>query len=127
MAGTIDQVYLMVPSLGEPRAFYEDVLGFPVIEEGDRSVEFDTGACRLKLERDFDPQTLAAFGLEEPGSNRGEGVIVNVRVADVEAVYERVQRAGDAALTEPKDVAWGKRLFLVRDPTGYVLEINRPL
>ena len=124
------QVFLMTSDLNRSRAFYE-TLGFEVAEEGDSSVEFDTGAARLKLEADFDPNTLSAFGLSPPGESRGDGVVVVVKVPDADAVADRAEDAtaahGGDILAGPRDVEWGRRLLLVSDPDGYTLEISQPL
>ncbi|MDS0294913.1 VOC family protein [Halogeometricum luteum] len=126
----IAQLFLMTRDLERARAFYE-ALGFTVADEGSRSVEFDTGATLLKLQADFDSETLSQFGLSPPGDARGEGVVVVVEVPDVDAVAERVRAATDGhggrLLAGPRDVDWGRRLVLVTDPDGYTLELSEPL
>lgn len=107
--------------------FYEQSLGLTCTERGERSAAFDTGACTLKVERDFDESTLAAFGLSPPGDSRGDGVVVVLEVEDVDAVYETAVEHDADTLIEPRDVDWGRRLFLVRDPDGYVLEVSQPI
>lgn len=124
----LDQTYLMVANLEAATEFYRDVLELNMHEKGENSIEFDTGSCRLKLEHDFDQETLAMFGLDSPGSNRGDGVIIVLDVDDVDAIYERIMDSTTPAevLAKPQDVSWGKRLCLVRDPEGYVLELSHP-
>lgn len=127
MAPTLHQTFLMVSDIERSTAFYGDTLGLDVADRGDRSTEFDTGETRLKIERDFDEAELAAFGLEPPGDARGEGLIVVIEVDDVDAVYDRAATAGANVLLEPTDVDWDRRMCLVRDPDGYVLELSRPI
>lgn len=127
MSRTLHQTYLMVSDLDESRTFYEDALGLDVAESGDRSVAFETGSCQLKLEADFDAETLSAFGLEPPGDERGRGVVVVLEVGDVDAVHESAGAAGADVVFGPTDVDWGRRMFLVRDPDGYVLEVSQPI
>ena len=128
MARQIPQIYLMVTDLEASARFYENGLGLPVAERGNRSVEFDTGACALKIEADFDEATLKEFGLEPPGNQRGDGAVVVLGVDDVEAVHERVDGLDEGrVLTPPTEVSWGRELFLVEDPDGYVVEVSRPL
>jgi catechol 2,3-dioxygenase-like lactoylglutathione lyase family enzyme len=126
----LTQVFLMTSDLTRSRAFY-DALGFEVAAEGSRSVEFDTGAARLKLEADFDPDTLSVFGLSPPGDSRGDGVVVVVEVPDADELAERAEDAtaahGGEVLAGPRDVDWGRRLLLVSDPDGYTLELSQPL
>lgn len=121
-----NQVYLMTADLDASVAFYEEALGLTCTDRGERSAEFDTGPCTLKVERDFDEATLDAFGLSPPGDSRGDGVVVVLEVDDVDSVYERAASADAETLVEPRDVDWGRRLFLVRDPDGYVVEVSEP-
>lgn len=126
MAPTTHQVYLMTADLDAAVEFYEQSLGLTCTDRGERSAAFDTGRCTLKIERDFDEGTLAAFGMSPPGESRGDGVVVVLEVDDVDAVYEMAEENDADTLIEPRDVDWGRRMFLVRDPDGYVLEISRP-
>ena len=127
MSETLHQVFLMVSDVDRSTEFYEESLGLSVESQSGDKVTFQTGRCSLVIEEDFDEETLAAFGLEPPGDNRGEGAIVVVEVDDVDTVHERAQAAGAEVLAPPRDVDWGRRMMLVRDPDGYVLEISRPI
>lgn len=127
MERVVDQVYVMASDLERSVAFYRDALGFTVSRQSDRSAAFDTGGCTLVVEQEFDEETLAEYGLAPPGESRGDGVIVVVRVDDVEAVHDRATDSGADVRMEPREVDWGRELFLVADPDGYVLEISRPL
>lgn len=127
MTKSLAQVYLMTPDLDASTEFFENDLGLTKTDEGDGTVSFDTGRCELKLESDFDEETLAAFGLEPPGEERGDGVVVVIEVEDVEGTFETAEAAGAEILLEPTEVEWGRKMFLVRSPTGYTFEISRPL
>lgn len=125
----LQQVYLMTTDLQRATRFY-CALGFEIADEGSRSVEFETGHAQLKIEADFDLETLSAFGLDSPGENRGKGAVIVLAVEDVDAVAEAVDAAtseyGGEVLTGPRDVDWGRRLLLITDPDGYVLELSQP-
>jgi len=122
----LHQVFLMVSDYEESYEFYAETLGLTVNRESDGHAEFDTGACSLVIEREFDEETLASFGLEPPGERRGAGAILVVEVEDVDGTYERLDAQDVPVLKEPQDVPWGRRMFLVKDPDGYVLEVSRP-
>lgn len=117
------EVYLMVNDVERSVHFYEDALGVPVDDRGERSARIETAAGTVTLEEDFDAETLADFGLEPPGDARGDGVIVVLEVEDADEACDRARDAGADVMTGPRDVPWGRRLFLVRDPDGYVLEV----
>lgn len=127
MTGTLHQSLLMVTDLDASTTFYRDIIGLnpDSVEEG--NAEFATGECTLVLESDFDEEIFDAFGLDEPGENRGDGVIVAIEVDDVDAVYSRADEAGVDIRMEPTDVDWGRRMALLTDPDGYVVEVSAPL
>jgi len=119
----------MVRDLDASVEFYRDVVGIETAEESDTNVEFDTGDATLVLESDFGPEVLDAFGLDEPGEERGRGVIVAVDVGDpdaVDAVEDRAVDAGADVRMGPRDVDWGRRMMLVADPDGYTVEVSAP-
>ncbi len=76
----------MVTDLDASTAFYESGIGLEPDHVGDGSVEFETGQATLVLEKDFDPDVLDAFGLDDPSDDRGNGIIVAVEVEDPEEV-----------------------------------------
>lgn len=117
----------MVSDIDRSTEFYSETLGLEVDERGERSTTFDSGGTELKLEQDFDDETLEAFGLDAPGDDRGAGLIIGIEAADLAGAYERSSHADCEILTEPREVSWGRELFLVRDPDGYVIEVSRPL
>lgn len=127
MPGTIPQTYLMVTDLVASVRFYRDVLELEPEKVSDRQAKFRTGSATLVLERDFDEPVLREFGLEPAGDERGAGVIVVLEVDDVEAADERAEAAGADVRIESRTVDWGRELFLVADPDGYVLEISKPV
>lgn len=124
------QAYLMTTDLERARTFYEEVLDLDPARVGDTSVAYETGACELKIQADFDPDVLESFGLESPpGSRRGAGAIHVLDTGDdVDDVFRRVKETigtvGGEVLTEPRDVPWGGRMCLVRSPDGYVFELR---
>lgn len=122
------QTYLMTSDLEGSRPFYESGVGLSPRCEGESSVAYETGNCELKLQTDFDEETLGSYNLEPPGENRGQGAIVVVEATEpLEDVYGRIRDLGEGfgeALTEPREVPWGGRMFLARDPNGYVYELR---
>lgn len=126
MPGELAETFLMVSDLEESVEFYEETIGLDVAKRGNE-VRFDTGATELVIEEDFDEQVLAQFGLEPPGEERGDGVITVIEVDDPDEVYERAEEHGADVVLEPRDVDWGRRMCLIADPDGYILEVSKPL
>lgn len=127
VTATLHQSLLMVTDLDASTEFYRDVVGLEpdAVEQG--NVEFATGQCTLVLESDFDEDVLDAFGLDDPGNDRGNGVIVAVAVDSVEEVHRRAAETGVDVRLEPTDVDWGRRILLLADPDGYIVEVSTPL
>lgn len=126
----LNQLYLMTADLERSRKFYEDGLDLTPERVGDATCSYEMGQCELKLQSDFSAAVLAEYNLDPPGDERGTGAIFVIAVErNLDDLYESLM-AQDASspgtvLTEPQDVPWGDRMFLVRDPEGYVLEIRR--
>lgn len=112
--------------------FWRDVLGFVV--QFDRPseklamLEHPDGAQVMFFEREGSWET----GAFEPPL--GRGVIIQVFVADVNAVAARVEAAGLSYFVPPfeKWRDWGDRLggqreFLLQDPDGYLVKIAQAL
>jgi len=130
MTPSLHQSLLMVTDLDASSEFYEDIVGVEPDVVSDGNIEYDTGQATLVLESDFGPDVLDAFGLEEPGDDRGDGVIVAIEVDgpdEVDAVCQRAYDSGRAVRMDPTDVDWGRRMALLADPDGYTVEISAPL
>jgi uncharacterized glyoxalase superfamily protein PhnB len=57
----------------------------------------------------------------------GQGFSVRITTADsIDAIADRVKRAGGTLEQEPADMPWGARVFVINDPNGYRLVISSP-
>ena len=85
---------------------------FIVAEDVARSATFYTGVLggTLILETPRDPNRTSAF--------------LNIRVADIQAVYRGWRARGAEFLTEPKDHGRELRCYL-RDPDGHLIEVGQ--
>jgi len=105
-------------------AFYRDVLGGEVVLEGEPTivklangwVTINTGGGPtddkpdISLAAPSDPNVVSAF--------------LNIRVADIYAIYERWSRNGATFLTPPTDRGAELRCYL-RDPDGHLIEVGQ--
>jgi catechol 2,3-dioxygenase-like lactoylglutathione lyase family enzyme len=105
-------VALVTNRFDEVSRFYGELLGFPVVDQWDRSNargrRFDAGDMRLEIidnEREQRPRELG-----EPGDK----VHIVVEVENIEEARERIKV--DAPPVQ--DTSWGARLFQIRDPDG---------
>lgn len=128
---------MMVTDYPASLAFWKGVLGFGVAFERPAQklacLLHPDGAQVMIYQRDGDWETGS---MEAPF---GRGMVVQVYVADVDAVAARVRAAGLAFYVEPREKwrDWGDRMggqreFLVQDPDGYLVMVverigERPL
>jgi catechol 2,3-dioxygenase-like lactoylglutathione lyase family enzyme len=120
----VHEVTLIVENIERSKEFYEDVLGFRQIENPGSRVELDAGRCSIVLEGDFEEEVFAQYNLRKPTGKRGDGLVLELNVDDVEEIYENAVEKGVEILTEPK-IMWGRNHFLLEDPDGYVLGIGK--
>ncbi|MGH9672962.1 MAG: VOC family protein [Bryobacteraceae bacterium] len=57
----------------------------------------------------------------------GKGVFLTIEVDDVDPFFERIRRDGHEILVDLRDEAWGQRHFSVRDPSGGLLDVVKPI
>ena len=105
-------VALVTDRFDDVTRFYGERLGFPVVEQWDRTHgrgrRFDLGGLRLEIldnQRVREPLDVGAAA---------EKVQVVVEVDDVDAARARL----DVDAPPPTDTSWGARLFQLRDPDG---------
>jgi len=119
---------LDVSDLDRSLQFYVDVIGFKVLygRPEERFAFLDLDGANLMLEEAAGPgRRFPSAPLERPF---GRGVNFQIEVANVDALHERVRKAGfDPFL--PIEARWyrrdenelGNRQFIVADPDGYLL------
>lgn len=82
----------------------------------------ESGTLALAGER-----TVALFGAgsARPAANRT--VIIEFRVADVDAEYARLTSLCDEFVQKPTTMPWGNRSLLFRDPDGNLINLFTPV
>lgn len=110
---------VFVPDIARARAFYSDLLGFSVMEAGERHVVFDSGGTEL-----------VAFECDRPGSvgdySREARAVFVFGVASVEASMAALRARGVEFLHDvPAEGPLGRYAAFV-DPFGIVHEIQEP-
>jgi lactoylglutathione lyase len=115
---------LIVADQDRSRAFYSNVLGAEVVRERDPAVlRLSNGWLIINVgggPTDDKPDVIAA----PPQSSHTLTSALNIRVADVRAVYRDWQRRGAEFLTEPKDHGDEIRCY-IKDPDGHLIEVGQ--
>ena len=108
-----------------------------------KSLEWYTNVLGFTKARDFvrdgvvTGAALAAGDVElslnqddgKKGKDRPLGQGFSVRITtdeSIDAIADRVKKAGGQLEQEPADMPWGARIFVVVDPNGYRLVISSP-
>jgi catechol 2,3-dioxygenase-like lactoylglutathione lyase family enzyme len=103
-------VALVTHRFDEVTRFYGELLGFPIVEQWDRSNargrRFDTGGMRLEIMDNEREQRPCELG------KPADRLHIIVEVDDIDAARERIKV--DAPPTQ--NTSWGACLFQVRDP-----------
>lgn len=98
-------------------SFYRDVLGFPVVHERKRFVEFRVAPhAHIGILRPLRPQA---------SPDHHDRLILSLRVSDIEEAHARV-KGRCPELPAIRGHAWGARLFEIRDPEGRRVEFWSP-
>ena len=116
---------LSVSDINKTREFYVDVLGFKICYERpeDKFIFVEKDGNQIMLEQINDNWNVGK--MEYPF---GRGINFEMTISDVDAVYERIEKAGMKLFRkmEVKDYECGdetvhQKQFLVQDPDGYLL------
>ena len=108
---------LTVRDLERSTAWYRDALGFTVDRKHERqgrlvAVSLKAGTVNLLMTQDD--------GAKGPDRQKGEGFSLQISTTqNADALAARATRHGAVLDTEPADMPWGPRIFLLRDPDGF--------
>ena len=116
--------FLVSDDVAKSAAFYSGVLGGRVVMEGEPSV--------VKLANTWIIINVGGGGTDDKPditlATRADPNIVdmflNLRVADINTVYEDWKSKGAEFITEPKEHEREWRCYM-RDPDGYIIEVGQ--
>ncbi len=117
-------VFLTVHDVARSRRFYSEVLGGEVVLE--------ENPCTIRLANSWvimnpgggPTPDKPGVTLRAPESRDTVSSFMNLRVADIQAVYEEWTAKGAEFLTPPLDREAELRCYL-RDPDGYLIEVGQ--
>ncbi|MDU4694500.1 MAG: VOC family protein [Paenibacillus sp.] len=104
--------------------FYENVTGVSAERPAPVFAEFVLPSCTLAIGH---TQTTQLFGADSAVGAHNRTVILEFRVADVEAEYVRLKAVVEDWVKEPTTMPWGNRSMLFRDPDGNLLNFFQPV
>ena len=104
--------------------FYERVTGIEVRWSTPDFAELATPAGTLAL---GSTRTVAMFGAGSAHPADNHTAIIEFRVDDVDAEYDRIRQSPTDFVNEPTTMPWGNRSLLFRDPDGNLVNFFTPV
>lgn len=118
----LDYTILLCGKLPETRAFYRDVMGFPLDVDLENWVSFRVGATLLTL-RPRGRGPAVADGASVPGSAAVQ-LAFRVPPQDMDACHAELVSSGVTIDRGPVELPdWRHRAMFFRDPEGNAIEI----
>jgi catechol 2,3-dioxygenase-like lactoylglutathione lyase family enzyme len=121
--GMVMTVLVIVEDQDRSREFYERLGAKTVLERDPVIMKFHNAWITLNVgggpTEDKPDVTMAV-----PSDQNRVGIAMNIRVADIQAVYEDWKAKGAEFLTPPIDRGAEIRCYL-RDPDGYLIEVGQ--
>ena len=123
----------MVTDIKQAIKFYEK-LGFVLQSSLPRSdgqltvafLSFETSMMLLGRKDELHYENAVRAKQVRAGPH-GLGIVLTLRVSDLEEVYRAVKRAGAKIMMEPEDEFYGDRVFMFLDPDGYEWKVSQTI
>jgi catechol 2,3-dioxygenase-like lactoylglutathione lyase family enzyme len=106
------------------RRFYTEVLGGELVHEGQPSIVALANSWVIINVGGGPTDDKPTVTLEAPRDQDRVSSFLNIRVADIEAIYADWSGRGAEFLTPPKDHGREIRCY-VRDPDGHLIEVGQ--
>ncbi len=112
---------ITVKKLAESREFFVKLLGMSVV--------FEAGWVAMLARKEGGPVALGLMAADHPSQPPGpeefdgRGMIMTVQVEDAAAEHERLQDVGAPIVYGLAEEPWGQTRFMLRDPSGVVIDI----
>jgi catechol 2,3-dioxygenase-like lactoylglutathione lyase family enzyme len=116
--------FIVSDDVERSRRFYTEVLGGEVVRDGEPSVVALANSWIIINVGGGPTDDKPTVTLETPPDPDRVSSFLNVRVADIEAVYADWSARGAEFLTRPQDRGAEIRCYL-RDPDGHLIEVGQ--
>jgi catechol 2,3-dioxygenase-like lactoylglutathione lyase family enzyme len=116
--------FIVADDVERSRAFYSDVLGGETVMEGEPSIVQLANSWIIINVGGGPTVDKPEVILETPPDPTRASSFLNIRVADVQAVYQDWRSRGAAFITPPQDLGREIRCY-IRDPYGHLIEVGQ--
>jgi lactoylglutathione lyase len=122
--GFIVTHFLTVADVQRSADFYQRILGGTVLYSGEPTFLQIANSWLILNVGGGPTDDKPTVTLEPPQQPDRVSSFLNLRVADIQAVYREWSQKGAQFLTEPKDHTYEIRCYM-RDPDGYIIEVGQ--
>ena len=123
-SGIVLTHFIVSDDVERSRRFYSDVLGGETVYEGEPSIVQLANAWVIINVGGGPTEDKPAVTLEVPPDPDRVSSFLNIRVADIQSLYEEWSARGAEFLTPPQQRATEIRCYL-RDPDGHLIEVGQ--
>jgi catechol 2,3-dioxygenase-like lactoylglutathione lyase family enzyme len=116
--------FIVVEDVARSRDFYAGVLGGSVVLDGQPTIVKLANSWIIINVGGGPTDDKPGVTLEPPRDRSSASAFLNIRVADIQAVYRDWSAKGADFLTPPKDRGVELRCYL-RDPDGHLIELGQ--
>lgn len=116
--------FVVSDDVARSRRFYTDVLGGEAVMEGEPSVVALANSWIIINKGGGPTDDKPGVTLQTPPDPSRASSFLNIRVADIAAVYQQWSARGGEFLTPPIDRGPEIRCYL-RDPDGHLIEVGQ--
>jgi catechol 2,3-dioxygenase-like lactoylglutathione lyase family enzyme len=118
-------IRIITANLPRLARFYEQITGIPVRMYTEDFGELKTPGCTLAL---GSTRTLQFFGGDVARPADNHTAIIEFRVDDVDAEYQKLAGTiAESLVQPPTTMPWGNRSLLFRDPDGNLVNFFTPV
>jgi catechol 2,3-dioxygenase-like lactoylglutathione lyase family enzyme len=116
--------FIVAEDVERSRAFYSDVLGGETVREGEPSIVQLANSWIVINVGGGPTADKPDVILETPPDPTRSSSFLNIRVAEIQAVYDQWRSRGAVFITPPKDLGSEIRCYM-RDPDGHLIEVGQ--
>jgi catechol 2,3-dioxygenase-like lactoylglutathione lyase family enzyme len=116
--------FIVVSDVERSRGFYSDVLGGEVVMAGEPSIVALANSWIIINVGGGPTEDKPTVTLEPPQDPSRTSAFMNIRVADIGALYQEWSARGAEFLTPPQQRATEIRCY-IRDPDGHLIEVGQ--
>lgn len=118
-------VFLIGRDLEASKKFYSETLGLEDTSTAEDHIRYRIGSVSLVVHAPISDEEMRDWNLEPLKEPRGSGVILTLQPKNVDEAYQLLLNKGADILFPPRNAPWGARLFMLRDPNGFLIEVSR--